>query len=292
MRRLIKRTIFTLVGLSVAGIVAVVAVLVYQGKRAPTGTPDYVALGSSYAAGLGLGERAPGSPIACQRSVNGYPQRLARLAGLPLVDMSCSGSTADQILRGGQFFQGPQISAISPTTRLVTLTTGGNDIAYVGDMVMMGYRNRGGLIGRIVGWTMHAPHAPSERNFGKVGSDIEATIAAIHAHAPSARIVIATYPTVLPEHGTCAELSLTAEQVAMMRPVAIQLADITRSAARAGGALVADMATIGASHDACSTVPWINGLAPEHGAPLHPTQAGAIATAQVVARIAGLHPGR
>ena len=80
------------------------AVLLHQGRRKPRGTPQYVALGSSYAAGIGLGKRAPGSPVACFRSVNDYPQQLARILGLSLVDVTCSGATTKHVLLGRQYF--------------------------------------------------------------------------------------------------------------------------------------------------------------------------------------------
>lgn len=54
------------------GATAVLGIMMYQGHRKPVGNPEYVALGSSFAAELGLGELAPGAPLACQRSVNGY----------------------------------------------------------------------------------------------------------------------------------------------------------------------------------------------------------------------------
>lgn len=288
MRHTITRIPFGALTLAITGAVSVLAMLVHQRRRTPAGTPDYVALGSSFAAGLGLGDRAPGSPRICRRSINGYPQRLARATGLSLVDMTCSGSTANQTLNGGQYFQRSQIAAIKPTTRLVTLTAGGNDISYIGDLVGMGYGNRHGLMGRIMRLLMKAPHADTERNVSKLTADIQAVIVAARQRAPSAHVVVVTYPAVLPEHGTCPALGLTERQVVLMRPVAAQLAEATRAAAQAGGATLVDMATISIGHDACSSAPWVNGLSPEGGAPYHPTQAGAEATAREVARAVGL----
>ena len=141
------------VGLMIAVVVLLgAALLFYQGRQRPAMGAEYVALGSSFAAGLGLGARAPGSPIVCQRSVNGYPQQLARMTGLGLTDMSCSGATASHVLRGGQMFLGPQIDALGPGTRMVTLTAGGNDVSYVGDLTAMAFRRRGGLTGILAGF--------------------------------------------------------------------------------------------------------------------------------------------
>lgn len=144
MNRSIKRVFMGAAVVVAAGSLAIMATLMHQGRFKPSGDPQYVALGSSFAAGLGLGARAPDSPFVCQRSVDGYPQQLARATGLSLVDMTCSGSTAEHVLNGGQFFQGPQIDAVTSSTKLVTLTSGGNDISYIGDLVALGYHNRGG----------------------------------------------------------------------------------------------------------------------------------------------------
>ena len=82
-------------------------VLIVQGKRPPKRTAQYVALGSSFAAGFGLGPRLAGSPYACLKSSNGYPQQLAMMLNLSLEDMTCIGATTTKVLHGGQFFQGP-----------------------------------------------------------------------------------------------------------------------------------------------------------------------------------------
>ncbi len=137
---------------SAGAVTAIVGGCVYQVRASPPSNSWYVALGSSYAAGLGLGSRAPGSPVVTQRSVNGYPQQLARLLNIPsFTDMTSSGSTVQHVLRGRQMMLGPQIDALGPDTRLVTLTAGGNDIGYVGDLTAMAYHNRGGTVGSAVG---------------------------------------------------------------------------------------------------------------------------------------------
>jgi len=61
---------------------AALLVLVWQAKRRPDTSGQHVALGRSFAAGMGLGPRDPGSPFVCMRSANGYPRLLARAAGL------------------------------------------------------------------------------------------------------------------------------------------------------------------------------------------------------------------
>jgi lysophospholipase L1-like esterase len=261
---------------------SVAAILYYQGKQPPRKNSAYVALGSSFAAGLGLGAREVGSPLVCQRSVNGYPQQLARQANLALTDMTCSGATIRHVLMGGQVFLGPQIDALGQDTKLVTITAGGNDIGYVGDLTAMAYRRKGGFIGTLTGWFWSGAKPVVERNFAQLEADLLATLREIHRRSPTARIVVVTYPAILPETGTCLQLGIDATQADLMRSVALRLAEATRSAARAAGATVIDIANISRGHDACSALPWVNGSAPAHGAPFHPTLAGARAIADQI----------
>jgi lysophospholipase L1-like esterase len=178
---------------------------------------------------------------------------------------------------------GPQIDALGPDTKLVTLTGGGNDVGYVGDLTMMAFGNRGGLKGWLLGLFWKGAKTASERDFAGLEHNLVALLAEIRRRSPNARIVVATYPAILPEAGTCEKIGITAAQADLMRPVAARLAEVTRVSAAAVGAVVVDMATLSAGHDACSAEPWVNGIAPDTGAPFHPTLAGAMATARAIA---------
>ena len=247
----------------------------------------YVALGSSFAAGPGLGPRDPGSPLISLRSRNGYPQQLARLLNVPsFADRTSSGATMRQVLKGGQMYLGPQIDALGPDTALVTLTAGGNDVSYIGDLMALAYRNRKGVVGFVTRLLSKGPKGVGERGFPALADVFRATLSEIRRRSPAARIVVVTYPTLLPLTGTCSRLGLHAEQVALMRVVAERLAELTRSAAREAGAELVDMAALSLENDVCSAVPWVNGPFPEKGdgVAFHPTLAGAKASAEAIAR--------
>lgn len=264
--------------------VALIAVwLVLDARRTPIGTPEYVALGSSYAAGAGLGPRQPGSPRLCQRSNNGYPPRLARHLGLSLVDMTCSGSVTSDALNGGQFFQNAQIRTISPATKLVTVTAGGNDVGFVRDLFLLSSRNSDTWFGWMVRTFWGGPPNLGGRGFDKMESTLASLIRTIRRQAPFARIVVATYPAVLPRDGTCSQLRLARSEAEVMRQVQSVLAARTREVARREGAIVVDMTTIGTGHSACSATPWTRGWGPLAEAPFHPNEAGASATSQAIA---------
>ena len=267
---------------------AEIAVPFRQMRQRPAPNAYYVALGSSYAAGYGLGRRAHGSPIISRRSINGYPQQLARLLKVQsFTDMSSSGSTVRQILHGGQLGLGPQIDALGPDTKLVTMTAGGNDIGFIGDLMMMAYRNRGGLAGLLVDMIWKGAKPLGDRDFASLEVNLKATIHEIRRRSPGARLVVATYPTILPVTGTCTRLGITSEQAAMMRPVGDTLVKITRAAVAGTDTILVDMASLSTDHDACSTEPWVNGAPAKQGANFHPNLAGARATAHAIAQAIG-----
>lgn len=255
-------------------------------RKGSEASAHYVALGSSFAAGLGLGPRAPGSPVVSQRSLNGYPQILARMLDFPsFTDMTSSGATLRNVLRGGQMFMVSQVRAIGPETSLVTLTAGGNDIGYVGDIMLTALRNRGGFMGALIGALRKSAMPVAQRDFAGLATLFRATLTEIRRRAPDARIVVVTYPAIIPEGLACPELGLTQDEADLMRAVGDRLAQVTRDAVREAGATLVDMALLSTGHEVCGPDPWVNGPKPQTGSAFHPNLAGARATAEAIARV-------
>ena len=270
-------------GLLVLAVLAGVLLVYVQGRTQPSGDPQYVAMGSSFAAGIGLGPRAPGSPIACMRTINGYPSQLAALIKTPLVDVSCSGATTAHILSGGQFFQRPQLDAVKPGTKLVTITSGGNDVGYVGGLSSAAAQNGSSFSSRLARLFLRPPTPRDANDFDKVRRDLAEVVAQVKQRAPAATVVLVTYPTILPPDGTCSRLNISEDQARRSHQVGEFLADATRAAANDSGALLVDMHRLGADHHACSATPWTNGWKDLQGTPFHPTLLGARETARAIA---------
>ena len=264
-----------------------ILVLVCRGRPRTAGWPQYVALGSSFAAGIGLGPRAPGSPRVCMQSINGYPQQLARLLGLSLVDVSCSGAVTKHVLRGGQYFQRPQLDALATNTELVTLTVGGNDVRYVGDLSMLAARRDRSFGGWLLRNFWKGPQAAKDRDFAGLQTEIRKALDEIRRRSPCARIIVATYPTIVPEGGVCPKLRLTESEADLMREVGRRLSEATRAATIEAGAILVDMEKLSVHHHACAAIPWVNGSKQTAGTQFHPTLVGARATAQKIARVLG-----
>jgi lysophospholipase L1-like esterase len=261
------------------------AVIFIEGRAAPDTSGEYVGLGSSFAAGPRLGPLAPGSPHACWRTADNYAHQLARATRLRLVDVSCGGATTANLLEGGPFFQPPQIEAVGPSARLVTITVGGNDVGYIGDLGLLAWRERGGLKGWLLRTFWKGPRAADARPFDELTGRLVALVNEVHRRAPRATVVLVTYPQVLPPSGTCKEIAVSVQEAALMRGVGTRLAEATRTAASRSGALLVDMDRESSGHDACSGEPWVNGSAPADGAMFHPTPAGARATAAALERL-------
>lgn len=108
----------------------------------------YAALGDSYSSGEGAGNHnrpyrydyLPSTNMhsnRCHRSRNAYPFLVARALGLdPESEMAfraCSGATISNIesdAGGANGAESPQIAAVGPETRVITITIGGNDAGF------------------------------------------------------------------------------------------------------------------------------------------------------------------
>lgn len=255
-------------------IVLAAALLACSASAQPVGS-RYVAMGSSYAAGPGVGAPDPAS-AACARSLSNYARQVAAKRHLTLVDVSCSGATTENILTHGQYGFAAQIEAVTSDTRLVTILIGGNDVAYVGTLMGLSCRDRGGSDCHTVGI------AEIERRFSALPDALDQVIAEVRRRAPAARIILVDYLPAVPSAGStaCAALPLTAPDIAQMRDVALRLAQTIGGAAARNGTDIVRASVIGAGHDVCSTKRYLAGDHPARTPgwpmpiPYHPTQDG------------------
>lgn len=248
---------------------------------APTG--DYVALGASYSAGPGLGEPRPGSPARCGQTMGGFPVLLAEELRLALFDVSCSGATSQNVLTGWKELP-PQIDALTPSTTLVTVSVGGNDLSYIGNFFSAGCATDG--TAQVAGrkFTCPALHKPTEAQFASVETNLREIAKQVRARSPKARLVFVPYLTLLPAT-SCAAAPIEPELRAISAETAHRLSRITRTVAEETGALVVPLDTESMSHTACDAAPWINGRNPPmagDGIAWHPNLAGMRATTNAI----------
>jgi lysophospholipase L1-like esterase len=246
--------------------------------------PDYVAMGSSFAAGPGIGVRAPGSIPACRQSASNYPHLLAKKRGLVLADVTCSGATTRDILVGRPGAL-PQIAAVGSQVRLVTVTIGGNDVFYMRNLWAWSCpEGHISMMARLL--VCHEVSAAAvESAFSGLAASLTEIVRQVHQRAPAARVVFVDYLTVLPESGMCAAAPMPAADYAAAREMARRLLAITHEVAAATKSGLVSAAALTRGHDVCAKDPWVTGFTFSPGVDgfgtiaYHPTQASMDAVA-------------
>lgn len=254
-----------------------------QEMQQPAG--KYVALGSSFAAGPGDG------PLIgrCGQTLDNYPRQVAKALNMKLVDATCSGAVVQDLLTptAKRPHRRPQIEAVTPDTDLVTITVGGNDVAYIGRIADTACANiANGLflpaLGKFCESVVWPPDYPMLDGYQSVERSLIDVVSAVRTRAPHARVLLVEYlPVVSVSEAPCEKLPLEPWQVAETQSVGDQLAQATARAAAATGATVVGGAA-GAAHTVCSAVPWVRGYGQKM--PFHPNTAGKTAMAQEIVR--------
>jgi lysophospholipase L1-like esterase len=251
---------------------------------------SYVAMGSSFAAGPWIGANADTPPNRCGRSAANYAHLLARKLKLELTDASCSGAKANHIVNPWSELP-PQIAAVTPQTRLITITAGGNDLNYLGLVGAMACRNRKvdpqqeATADRTACPEVVLPSAEDE---ARLSETLRTAIIAIHARAPGARIILVQYFNLFAGAPNCLRTGLADAEANTLRNLASHLATLTATAARNSGAEVLPLDTASLNHGVCAASPWVNGNDASRdradGTFFHPNTAGMAATADLLAK--------
>lgn len=241
----------------------------------------YVAMGSSFAAGPGTGPRSPGSPRSARRCVANYAHLFAGRAGLALTDASWSGETAAQLLDGGHG-RPPQVAALTPDTRLVTLTCGGNDVGYL-PVLMLGSLPAAVRSLPAVRRRTEALLAATDARFDRLPGTFDRLLADVRRRAPGATVVLVDYLTLLPPEEGAPARPLPPEIADWARRTAQRLATETAAAAGRAGCLLVTASAASREHHAWSDKPWSHRLRfGRRTVPYHPNADGMRAVADLL----------
>ncbi|WP_086662859.1 SGNH/GDSL hydrolase family protein [Lentzea kentuckyensis] len=272
----------------VAGL-AFVAALVAGTTTAQADTLEYVALGDSAAAGPLIPNQDPA--LWCLRSDRDYPRVAAELLGATLTDATCSGAETDH-LAGRQFgFVTPQLNVLKPSTDLVSLTIGANDIGlfqtalscinFLPEPAGISCKDRytaGGtdqLAQAVDAW------APE---FGAV-------LDAIKQRSPHATLLVTGYGTYIRPGGCYPRQPVWSRDSDYLQSVLNKISATVRAEATKRGATFVDFAAVTVGHDICAAPAdrYLEGLIPTTiAAPQHPNAAGMQAFGTAVAKAADL----
>lgn len=231
-----------------SGALALTATAVIVGALAvpasASAADHYVALGDSYSSGVGADDYTSESGD-CDRSTHAYSQLYAdAVAPASYTSVACSGATTSSV-------NSTQISALSASTTLVSITVGGNDVGFAGIMQTCVLDGEADCIAAV-----NAAEASSRAN---LAAWLGSTYSAIADAAPNARVVVLGYP-VFYDLGQTGCVGLSAASRAKIDEGIGLVDDITASTAGSYGFTFGDVRDAFVGHQICDDDPWLHSL--------------------------------
>ncbi|MGW2376132.1 SGNH/GDSL hydrolase family protein [Kitasatospora sp. NPDC001683] len=281
--------------------------------------PKWAALGDSYTAGVieatgDLTEPQEG----CARTTGSYPEIIRRDLGslTDLRNVSCGGATTLDVHANKQSPIGrplpplgtdpnapyppvpPQIDAVDPDTKVITVGVGGNDLGFgqiLKDCIELGATNLG------LGTPCKDKYdAQIPGRLDRLRADYPTMLGALQQQAPSARIYTVGYPHLIPEDATLCRYgnplqfaTFTTGDLAWARTRILEpLNLVIRQATSARQDTFVDLYPGSAGHSACDADHWLDGVltsvVPLKYAVIHPNAKGqAFAATQVEDTVLG-----
>jgi lysophospholipase L1-like esterase len=231
-----------------------------QGAVAKPPPTPYVALGDSYSAASGVLPPDPAAPPQCLRSLLNYPHVIASHINAQLTDVTCGGAQTSDFFTSQYQGVPPQLDALTKSTRLVTMTIGGNDSnVFIDTIIDCGS----------AGLSTLGQGSPCKDRYGSSFDDtirnttypaLVNALTAVHAKAPHAEVAILGYPWVMPPSVGCyPRMPVAVGDVPYVRDIQATLNDAISRAAAATGTTYVDFTTVSEGQDACQPigVRWI-----------------------------------
>jgi lysophospholipase L1-like esterase len=247
------------VALSLASAAVAVLALLVGMPAAQAAGANYVALGDSYASGVGSGSYTSESG-SCLRSTLAYPQLWANgHAPSSFKFVACSGAKTTDV-------NANQLSALSSSTTLVSITIGGNDVGFstvMEDCVLYGTST-----------CVSDVDAAENTARTQLPGWLDTTYNGIRSHAPNARVVVVDYPRFYHDLWYCVGLSSTSRN--KINEGADVLDGVIQAAASRHGFSFADVRPAFANgHEICDSNSWLHSVDWSNiTQSYHPTAAG------------------
>ena len=222
-------------------------------------TVNYVALGDSYASGLGAGSYSGGS---CDRSANAAAQLWANAhSPTSFAFVACSGATTSDVINS-------QISALSSATTLVSIIIGGNDVGFssVMETCVLGSDSD----------CVNAINKAENQARTQLPGSLNTLFNDISARSPSARVVVTGYPEFydLARSSGCIGLSTT-KRTALDGGADVLDSVIQAATAGHAGFAYAEIRPAFSGHEICDSSSWLHSVDWFNlGDSYHPTASG------------------
>ncbi|MDO5504279.1 MAG: SGNH/GDSL hydrolase family protein, partial [Actinomycetia bacterium] len=211
--------------------------------------PRYLALGDSYASGLGAWSYDT-KTWSCRQSSKAYAKLLAAQKGWTLDFKACMGHTSTQV-KG-------QLASVTTAqnVRYVTVSAGGNDLGFGGVLGTCGTKNTAACKTAI-------NNAFSTSKVSALKTNLNSLYAEIKKKAPNARIAVVGYPRIFGSNtGFCPGRILDLQEAKDVNAAVDRLNGIIKDRAQAAGLRYADAQAYFGGHGVCGSsgqTEWING---------------------------------
>jgi lysophospholipase L1-like esterase len=215
----------------------------------------YVALGDSYSAGVGAGDTSG----SCDQSPNAYPALWAKASSLASFTFAaCSGATTGDVINS-------QLSSLSASTTLVSITIGGNDVGFATVMETCVLKSTSSCESAVSAAEKYANDT--------LPGLLNTTLTDIRSDAPNAKIIVLDYPNFYDLSAwLCLGLS-SADHQALDNGIN-DLDGVLKTAAADNGDAFADVRSEFSSHEICSGSEWLNGVTLPIDNSYHPNASG------------------
>lgn len=228
----------------IASLLAAVTAAVAFAVPAHAAGARYVALGDSYASGLGADSYTSESG-SCYRSTNAYPAvYAANNAPASYVSVACSGATTTSVLNS-------QLSSVSSSTTLISLTVGGNDVGFSDVMTTCVLYGESECIAAI--------DRAETKARNELPGKLDTLYNTIRSRAPNARVVVLGYPEFY-QLNVWGCVGLTERSRAKINEGINLLDGIIRDAVARRGFTFGDVRSIFVGHQLCSGSKWLHAL--------------------------------
>lgn len=247
-----RKLVALVAGLSVALLVPALPALAASGV-------NYVALGDSYSSGVGSGSYISSSG-SCLRSTLAFSQLWANVHNpASYRSVACSGATTTDV-------NSTQLSALSASTTLVSISIGGNDVGFSGILTDCVLYSTSTCVSEI--------NSAENVAHTQLPGLLDTTYRGIRSAAPNARVVAVDYPRFYHDVWYCIGLSSTDRQ--KINEGADVLDGVIAAAAARNGFAFADVRSAFASgHEICDGSSWLHSVDwTDLVQSYHPTAAG------------------
>ena len=237
------------------------AIALAAGGAAHASSDSYVALGDSYSSGVGAGNYTSASG-SCDISTNAYPY-LWDAADSPssFTDNSCSGATTSDV-------ESNQLSGLSSSTTLVSITIGGNDVGFSSVMETCILQGTSACESAVANAESQAQN--------DLPAKLDTVYSDIQADAPNAHVVVIGYPEFydLNQSSGCVGLS-TASRTAIDGGADTLDNVIANEVAKYSNFSYVDIRPYFSGHEICDSDSWLHSFnILDTTESYHPTAAG------------------